>query len=90
MESTLPTRPQTLADLVVALAALPTLPPIEQARQCPLLIEDAKRVLASHRGAAIVAAQASGAKMVTIAAELGVSVSKVADAATRYRRGTPT
>lgn len=86
MESTPPARPKTLADLVVALAALSSLSLIEQARQCPLLIEDAKRVLARHRGRVIAAEQASGTRMVTIAAALGVHVSKVADAMALYRR----
>jgi len=79
-------RPQTLAELQAALAALPQLPPVERARLAPTLIEAAKTVLALERGAALAEAKADGWTEPGLARELGVHRSKVADAVAAWRR----
>lgn len=72
-------RPNTLAELIAALAALPDLDPAERARRCPALIEVAKGVLHTVRGEAVREAVDDGARQVDLARELGISKQKLGD-----------
>ena len=75
-----------LANLIKALQQLAELPPIERARRCPALIDEAKTALAHERGAAIDEAVASGDwTQAAIGRELGTSRQKIHDLLTSYR-----
>jgi hypothetical protein len=76
-----------LAALRQALDDLENMPPIDQARAIPGLIDQARETLARRRGA-VFAALAGPGKPMTITAlakELGIHRSKVDDAIKAYR-----
>jgi transcriptional regulator of acetoin/glycerol metabolism len=80
-----------LANLIKALQVLADLPPVERARRCPDLIDEAKAALAHERGAAIAEAVDSGHwTQARIARELGKSRQKIHDMLANYREQTRT
>lgn len=81
--------PATLADLIEALTALPSLDPVERARRCPQLIDAAKSVLSATRSRAMYDATAPGrpgrVSQVELAKRLGVVRRVVTDGVRQAR-----
>ena len=76
-----------LAELIADLQLLDEMTPIERARRCPELIDEAKAALALERGAAMTEAVDSGDWTgAAMGRELGVSRQTVNDMITRYRK----
>lgn len=82
-------RPDSLAELIQALTALPDLDPIERARTLPGLIDATKTVLAGERIHAIFEAtdraNPNRVSQVDLAAQLGVSRTVITDAIKQAR-----
>lgn len=70
--------------LAAEIAALPTLPPIEQARRARALVDVAKSVLSAAGDAATYEA-CKGTTQVAVAEELGVSEGRVRAAIVRHK-----
>jgi DNA-binding MarR family transcriptional regulator len=82
-------RPDSLAQLIQALTALPDLDDVERIRAYPILIDDAKRVLSAERAADILKAtdraNPNRISQVDLAAQLGLSRTAVTAAIKQAR-----
>jgi hypothetical protein len=82
-------RPDTLAELIQALTALPDLDDVERIRAYPALIDAAKSVLSAERAADIQKvtdkANPNRISQVELAAQLGVSRTVITDAIKQAR-----
>jgi predicted transcriptional regulator len=77
-----PDAPGDLDQLIAALATLRYMPPLEQMKRIPDLINETRTTLTAQRATALSAAESGGMKRAEIARQLGISrqqITKIAE-----------